>query len=55
MVTATGRDEAREANPGAIYATVPGAGHMVPWDNPAGFNAALDEVLESELAADGGS
>jgi N-formylmaleamate deformylase len=54
VVTDAGRQEAREANPAAAYATVPGAGHMVPWDNPAGFDAVLDEVLETELAAHGG-
>jgi N-formylmaleamate deformylase len=51
VVTATGLAEAREANPAARYATVPGAGHMVPWDNHSGFESALAEVLQIELAA----
>ncbi|MBS1886184.1 MAG: alpha/beta hydrolase [Actinobacteria bacterium] len=55
VVTEAGRAEAREANPAAHYAVVPGAGHMVPWDNRAGFEAALGEVLETELVAGRGS
>jgi N-formylmaleamate deformylase len=51
VVTAAGLAEAREANPAAHYATVPGAGHMVPWDNLTGFRVALAEVMETELAA----
>jgi N-formylmaleamate deformylase len=51
VVTETGLAEAREVNPAARYATVPGAGHMVPWDNHAGFDSLLAEVLETELAA----
>src|SRR6202012_3884060 len=39
VVTDAGLGEAREGNPGARYATVPGAGHMVPWDNHAGFDS----------------
>jgi hypothetical protein len=27
---------------------------MVPWDNVTGFSEALDEVLETELAANAG-
>jgi N-formylmaleamate deformylase len=55
VVTERGAAEAREANPGAAYAVVPGAGHMVPWDNLAGFMAELDEALQTELAAPGGA
>jgi N-formylmaleamate deformylase len=51
VVTATGLLEAEEVNPGARYATVPGAGHMVPWDNTEGFQAVLAEILKNELAA----
>jgi N-formylmaleamate deformylase len=53
VVTERGAEEARAANPDAAYAVVPGAGHMVPWDNLAGFMAELDEVLKPELAAGG--
>lgn len=41
VVTADGEAEARAALPGAAFATVPGAGHMVPWDNFEGFLAAV--------------
>ncbi|HVW48226.1 MAG TPA: alpha/beta hydrolase [Solirubrobacterales bacterium] len=51
VVTEAGLADARAVNPDAHYATVPGAGHMVPWDNLAGFQAAFAEVLETELAA----
>ncbi len=54
VVTEAGRAEAREVNPAATYAVVPGAGHMVPWDNLAGFQAALDGVLQTETATEGG-
>ncbi|MBS1879085.1 MAG: alpha/beta hydrolase [Actinobacteria bacterium] len=55
VVSAEGAAEAREANPGASYAVVPGAGHMVPWDNLTGFMSELDQALETELAAADGA
>ncbi|MGD9737305.1 MAG: alpha/beta fold hydrolase [Solirubrobacterales bacterium] len=53
VVTEQGAEEARAANPDAAYAVVPGAGHMIPWDNLPGFMAELDRALETELAAGG--
>ncbi|MBS1677862.1 MAG: alpha/beta hydrolase [Actinobacteria bacterium] len=53
VVTEEGMAEAREANPGAEYAVVPDAGHMIPWDNTEGFNTVLDDALKTELAAGG--
>jgi N-formylmaleamate deformylase len=41
VVTPEGEAEARAALPGATYATVPDAGHMIPWDNFEGFLAAV--------------
>jgi N-formylmaleamate deformylase len=32
-VSAEGADEVREANPELEIACIPGAGHMIPWDN----------------------
>ena len=37
VVTAAGAAEAAETNPEATLVAVQAAGHMVPWDNPAGF------------------
>jgi N-formylmaleamate deformylase len=54
VVTEAGRADVREVNPDARYAVVPGAGHMIPWDNLPGFEAALDEVLQTEPAANAG-
>jgi N-formylmaleamate deformylase len=31
---------------------VPDAGHMIPWDNEAGFYAAFGDFLGASLAAD---
>ncbi|MFN8217999.1 MAG: alpha/beta hydrolase [Solirubrobacterales bacterium] len=56
VVTTEGAADARAANPGATYAVVPAAGHMVPWDNFTDFMAQLRQILETELApADAGS
>jgi N-formylmaleamate deformylase len=42
-------DELRRLNPSAWIRTVRGADHMVPWDNPAGFNEAVEEALSRRL------
>ena len=56
VVTPAGAADARAANPAAAYAVVPGAGHMVPWDNYSDFMAQLRRILETELArGDAGS
>ncbi|MGP3975859.1 alpha/beta fold hydrolase [Streptomyces sp. 8N114] len=45
VVTAAGADEAAKTNPDAALAEVPGAGHMVFWDDPvAGIRAARDAI-----------
>lgn len=36
------------ANPAAIISSVPGAGHMVPWDNFDGFMTELRAVLKDQ-------
>jgi N-formylmaleamate deformylase len=53
VVTASGAEDARAANPAAAYAVVPDAGHMVPWDNYADFMTELRTILENELAREG--
>jgi N-formylmaleamate deformylase len=41
--------ELAEANPGIEIVTVPGAGHMVPWDNLDGFLSAMRPYLQTAL------
>ena len=45
VVTAEGEREAAEANPAAIVRAVPGAGHMVPWDEAAAFMTEVRSLL----------
>jgi N-formylmaleamate deformylase len=45
VVTAAGVAEAAEANPAAEMVEVPGAGHMVFWDQPAAGLAAVRQAL----------
>ncbi|MCZ2837326.1 alpha/beta fold hydrolase [Modestobacter sp. VKM Ac-2985] len=45
VVTAAGAGEARAAHPEAGFASIPGAGHMVFWDNVPGALAVTREVL----------
>ena len=45
VVTAEGAREAAEANPAAVQRAVPDAGHMVPWDNFAGFMTEIRSLL----------
>jgi N-formylmaleamate deformylase len=51
VVTEEGAADAARANPGAIIRSVPGAGHMVPWDQPERFLAELRSILNDHLAA----
>jgi N-formylmaleamate deformylase len=48
MVTAEGAAEAAERNPAARMVCVPGAGHMIPWDNLDGFREAVGDLLASD-------
>jgi N-formylmaleamate deformylase len=45
VVTAAGAAEAAAANPGARLVEVPGAGHMVFWDEPEVALRLLREVV----------
>jgi N-formylmaleamate deformylase len=45
VVTAEGAAEAAAANPSATVAAVPGAGHMIPWDEHAAFLAVVRPLL----------
>ncbi|WP_321796102.1 alpha/beta hydrolase [Caballeronia sp. J97] len=38
-------DELQSATPSMLHTRVPDAGHMIPWDNEAGFYAALGDFL----------
>ena len=49
VVTADGAEEAAKANPAATLVAIPGAGHMVFWDNPAGALHLLREALHDLL------
>jgi N-formylmaleamate deformylase len=49
VVTAAGAEELAAANPAALQRVVPAAGHMVAWDNHAGFMAEVRALLESEF------
>jgi N-formylmaleamate deformylase len=56
MVTAAGAAEAAERNSAARMLCVPGAGHMIPWDNFDGFVEAVGGLLDGDFGpADGGS
>lgn len=46
VVTAEGAAQARALRPDATYVTVADAGHMIPWDNLAGFTAVARDLLE---------
>jgi N-formylmaleamate deformylase len=49
VVTAAGAEELAAANPAVLQRVVPAAGHMVAWDNHAGFMAEVRALLESEF------
>jgi N-formylmaleamate deformylase len=50
VVTEAGAAEAARANPAATQHCIAGAGHMVPWDQPAPFLAELRSILHDHLA-----
>ncbi len=41
--------EIQALKPGTAHVRVPGAGHMIPWDNEAGFYAAFGDFLGARL------
>jgi N-formylmaleamate deformylase len=43
--------ELQRATPSMLHTRVPDAGHMIPWDNEAGFYAAFGDFLGASLAA----
>jgi N-formylmaleamate deformylase len=49
VVTAEGAREAAQANPAATSHVVPGAGHMVPWDEYDAFLAIVRPVLAAHV------
>jgi N-formylmaleamate deformylase len=51
VVTAEGAREAAQANPAATVHEVPGAGHMVPWDELDAFMAVVRPVLAAHVQA----
>ena len=42
--------ELQRATPAMLHVRVPNAGHMIPWDNAAGFYAAFSDFLGAPLA-----
>ncbi|WP_314176634.1 alpha/beta fold hydrolase [Streptomyces winkii] len=50
VVTPAGAEEATRAHPRALLTAIPGAGHMVFWDNPEAALDALREALRGMLA-----
>jgi N-formylmaleamate deformylase len=51
VVTAEGAREAAQANPAATVHEVPGAGHMVPWDELDAFMAIVRPLLAAHVQA----
>ncbi|WP_321867803.1 alpha/beta fold hydrolase [Paraburkholderia tropica] len=43
--------ELQQATPSMLHVRVPDAGHMIPWDNEAGFYAAFGNFLGSTVGA----
>jgi N-formylmaleamate deformylase len=43
-------DELQGATPSMLHTRVPDAGHMIPWDNEAGFYAALGDFLGAPVS-----
>lgn len=52
VVTPADIDELARRNPGIPIVAVPGAGHMVPWDNLPGFVDALRQLLTADTDQD---
>jgi N-formylmaleamate deformylase len=48
-------DELARDNPHALIRAVPGAGHMIPWDNMPGFLSAVFDCLGQNAAQAGGA
>jgi N-formylmaleamate deformylase len=46
VVTAEGAAEIRRLNPRLEYVGIPGAGHMIPWDNLDAFLAETRRFLQ---------
>ena len=55
VVTAEGAREVGEANPRAEVRVVEGAGHMIPWDQPARFCEEVRRFLAKVTARGGGN
>jgi N-formylmaleamate deformylase len=51
MVPAQAGDELKRTNPAIPTEVVPGAGHMVMWDNPSGFWCAVSPHLDAALSS----
>jgi 3-oxoadipate enol-lactonase len=51
LTPAAGMRDIAAAIPGAIYAEVPGSGHMIPVEQPAEFDAILDQFLARHYPA----
>src|SRR5437868_6141126 len=51
VIRAEDQDELRGLMPALQTAHVPGAGHMIPWDDEAGFYRAFGDFLGQPLAA----
>jgi N-formylmaleamate deformylase len=45
VVDAAGLADVRAGNPGAEIAEIPGAGHMIPWENLEDFLSAVESFL----------
>ena len=49
VVSSEDEAEMRSLHPGLETVRVPGAGHMIPWDNEEGFYAAFGRFLGTEI------
>lgn len=50
VVTPEDVSELQRATPSMLHTRVPNAGHMIPWDNEAGFYAALGNFLGASVS-----
>ncbi|RJG02623.1 alpha/beta fold hydrolase [Noviherbaspirillum sedimenti] len=50
VVTAQGAAELQQALPSADYIRIPGAGHMIPWDNLPAFTEAVRHIVLSSTS-----
>ena len=51
MVPTQAADELKRTNPAIPTEVVPGAGHMVMWDNPSGFWSAVSPHLDAAMSS----